>query len=122
MLINFTFKNYRSFKEQTQFSMEGSKGPDTWPMPNVMSAAAVYGPNASGKSNLLRAIRHVSALVSTSFSSGDSTTGVAVDPFLLDGTSRHEPSEYFIEFTANDGLRYKYWFAADSSKVIEENL
>ena len=122
MLINFTFKNYRSFKEQTQFSMEGAKGPDVWSMPHVMSAAAVYGPNASGKSNLLRAIRHMSVLVSTSFSSGDSTTGVAVDPFLLDGASRHEPSEYFIEFTATDGLRYKYWFAADSSKVIEENL
>lgn len=117
MLINFTFKNFRSFRDQTQFSMErGGRGSE------VSDVSAIYGPNASGKSNLLGALRYVSDLVASSYSSGISSSGVRADPFLLDGTSPDSPSEFFLEFVAADGLRYKYWFSADSRTIIEENL
>lgn len=124
MIINFTFKNYRSFRDEAQFSMErdGEKSPDGWGHPEVSTVSAIYGPNASGKSALLKAIDYVRRMVSNSYVWGDRTSGVNTDPFLLDPESCTAPSEFFIDFFAGDGLRYKYWFAADANQVLNESL
>jgi len=124
LILNFTFKNYRSFRDQTQFSMQRDqeKSPGGWAHPDVSTVCAIYGPNASGKSTLLEAFEYMSHLVSESYARGDRTSGIDIDPFLLDAESRSAPSEFFIEFIANNNLRYKYWFSIDAHKVLEESL
>lgn len=124
MILNFTFKNYRSFRDETQFTMirESSSASPEWAFPEASTVAAIYGPNAAGKSSLLKAMANLSHMVRASYSRGDSTTGIATKPFLLSAASKTAPSEFFIEFVARNGLRYKYQVTVDSSQVIEEGL
>jgi hypothetical protein len=67
MLIEFSVENYRSFQEKQTLSMVAAEDDETmlnsntFPMPNtddlhLVTSAAIYGPNASGKSNLIKAI------------------------------------------------------------------
>ena len=124
MLINFTFKNFRSFRDEQQFSMlrDGARGADAWAHPEVSTACAIYGPNASGKSNLLRAVEFASGMVRDSYRGGPRGALGPYDPFLLSAGTEGEPVESFVEFIAPDGLRYKYWFSTLPKQVVSEEL
>ncbi|MBM6998873.1 ATP-binding protein [bacterium] len=134
LLVNFTFENCGSFRDEQAFTMSridvpsapdasgAEDGAGGWTHPTVSTAAAVYGANASGKSRFLRALAYVSRFVRTSFDEGDADSGTGVTPFLLDVSSRDKPSSFFVEFIADDGLRYKYWFTVDATQVRDEML
>ena len=53
MLLNFTFKNYASFRDVQQFSMEipSKENGEQWKYPELSTVTALYGANASGKSS-----------------------------------------------------------------------
>lgn len=87
---------------------------------NFLRGAAIYGANASGKSNIIRAMFELQTLVRTShqFESG---ARLPHNPYLLDEESRHEATLYSIRFIA-EGVRYHYDLAFDSTRVLEENL
>ena len=88
MLLNYSFQNFRSYRDAQQFSMERSKSAQkrdsaTWGHNNVSVVTGVYGGNASGKSAFLNSIRFVARYVARGFS-GNIDLAEELSPFLLD--------------------------------------
>ena len=80
MILNFSFKNFQSFRDAQQFSFEPiSSKKELGPV----RVAAVYGANASGKSNFLDALVFVSYFIRNGYATGDSKSHIPVIPFLL---------------------------------------
>lgn len=120
MLIDFSFSNFRSFRDEQAFSMSRS---DTKLSPSTVTA--VYGANASGKSNFLKSLGAMATMVRTSYSEGSPLSGVVSEPFLLSVSHNGEdaePSKFLAEFVAADGQKYSYWFAYDAEKILSESL
>jgi AAA15 family ATPase/GTPase len=85
----------------------------------LLRSAVVYGANAAGKSNLLRAIKFMKDFVVTSAAA---TTGqYQYTPFKLSKTFRTRPSEFQIAFIQK-GLRYEYCFAMGPKRIEREWL
>lgn len=126
LLINFSFKNFGCFRDEQTFTMKRTDSPGdgarNWGHPNVSTVAAIYGANASGKSRFLRALMFVADFVDGSYSRSTNGDTIRNDPFRLDGTHAEEPSAFFVEFVADDGIRYEYWFSVTSQEVTEEVL
>ena len=127
MLIKFEVENFRSIKDAVELSMEVYR-PDPHKLENVadidnkglLKVAAVYGANASGKSNLVRAIGLLRKLVLRSqFNSMEA--GMDHQPFLFDDTSKDRPTTFFIDFF-QEGIRYNYVLVYDGKRVISEEM
>lgn len=134
MIIKFSFSNFRSVKNKQEFSLEATGGlklkPNNTfnPFPNkklsLLKSAVLYGANASGKSNLIRAFWSVKGFIlnSTNLKSGDLIHDGFYDPFLLDNNSRNEPLEFEIDFISFDKKKYNYKIKYNKEGVIEEYL
>jgi AAA15 family ATPase/GTPase len=72
----------------------------------VLRSAVIYGPNAAGKSNLLRALQTLQLLVVSSAVATQEGQVLPVSPFLLEKTSADRPCEFGIVFVADDATRY----------------
>lgn len=133
MLIEFKVSNYRSIREEQVFSLVASNTDKELPscviaaeLPGLSSVkflkgAAVYGANASGKSNFVEAVRFLRKFVLTSavrLHPGDPT---GAEPFKLDVESIDKPSEFEITFVAQ-GVRYVYGASVTRERVTEEYL
>jgi AAA15 family ATPase/GTPase len=130
MLVDFTVRNFLSFKDECTFSLLASS--DKAHPNNIIKSSAlkkddallrvgvVYGPNASGKSNLLKAMDFMRKLVVTNATrkKGD-TTGVI--PYKLDKVLENEPSTFNIRFV-QDSILYDYGFSLTNYNIIEEHL
>lgn len=132
MLIQFKVKNYRSIKEEQILSMVKSKGKEleetnTFPSPEkkkpikLLSSATIYGPNASGKSNLLKAMQTMQKIVLNSDSKIKRGTKLPVTPFLLDSETKEQPTEFEIIFISKN-VRYQYGFMLNDEIILEEWL
>ena len=88
---------------------------------NLLRAAAIYGPNAAGKSNIITALNMMRRMVLESASKTQLGDAIPVQAFRLDAETESQPSEFEIVFVA-DGVRYQYGFAADGTRVTEEWL
>lgn len=131
MLVQFRLKNFMSARDEQVFSLVAATGirekddalaENTVAVSeqlNLVKTAVLYGANASGKSNLLKAIYFlVSGLRVTP------PTGVAVEesqPFLLDRQAADEPSLLESVFLI-DGVQYRYGFEIHNQLVIAEWL
>jgi hypothetical protein len=121
MLCQFTFKNFRSYKDETTFSMQATSMREFSDSLIVSSdgqtflpLAAVYGPNAGGKSNVFHALNYVCAAVAhpivtltNSQAAADGTAQMPQQarilpcaPFAFDTTCQTKPSEFEIYFRA----------------------
>ncbi|MBP7781556.1 MAG: AAA family ATPase [Burkholderiales bacterium] len=124
MIINFSVKNFRSIKDEITIEFNASSDKDhinfvtETKYCNILNANAIYGLNASGKSNIIRAIQIVDMLVYLSFKD-DKSLERLITPFLFDAGSRKLPSEFNINFVHNE-IRYEYGFAADKKQVYSE--
>lgn len=128
MLINFSVKNYKSFKEKTTLNFIASsiKGNDssniiTKNKLKILKSIAVYGPNASGKSNLLDAIVLMRWLVINSSKNTQANEKIDVNPHRLNPDTENEPSEFEAEFQIGK-VRYRYGFSADKLQIHKEWL
>ena len=127
MLIGFRVGNFRSFgEEQTLSFLSRSREADSQrqihsPSGRCWKLMAVYGPNAGGKSNLIRALAVFKNMVT--LSAKETTLGefLPVEPFELDHRQRSQPTEFEVEFV-HQGCRYNYAFAATRQKVVSERL
>ncbi len=132
MLLEFTVKNFRSIQDAQTFSMVANKDsslqePNCFDsglpsIPKLIRSAVIYGPNASGKSNLILAMGMMKDVVINSavrIREGDKF--VNVTPFLFDKTSREEPTEFEITYL-EDGVRYQYGFALNATRIVKEWL
>jgi AAA15 family ATPase/GTPase len=130
MLVEFRIRNYRSYAAETRFSMVAGTGSE---LPGntmtvrglerhpLLRSAAIYGANASGKSNFARAFSLVRWLVLRSAESSAEGARFPVSPFLLDPLLAEEPSEFEVTFLL-DGVRHQYGFITSNTRVHEEWL
>jgi AAA15 family ATPase/GTPase len=130
MLIEFRLKNFRSFAAERRISMVAgagkeladqtikAKGFESHPL---LRSAAIFGANASGKSNLINAFLFMRSFII--LSSGPKIEGgkIPVTPFRLDERFDSEPSEFEITFL-REGIRHQYGFVVSPDRVIEEWL
>ena len=130
MLLNFAVTNYRSIKERQVFSLMAVEG-----LPHeeslirskdgiqILPVALLFGANASGKSNILRAFGMMRQMVLNSVRLNPGDTLDEYEPFLLDEESRNNDTEFEAEFIADTGqnveLHYRYGFSF-SGKIISE--
>ncbi|MBA4743993.1 MAG: ATP-binding protein [Muricauda sp.] len=132
MILQFSIKNYRTFKERAVLSLIASNyDKDTRENENIalnekfglrlLKNAVIYGANASGKSKLLDAFAFMRHYVLNSSKEGQKGDEIDVHPFKLSSTSEKEPSEFEIIFIYKDIL-YRYGFEATRNKVISEWL
>src|SRR5436305_2875591 len=87
----------------------------------VVPVAALFGANASGKSNILDALRFMQHAVRRSFAEWEPGTGVPRTPFALDPAAADEPSVYVVELLL-DGVRHIYGFESADERVREQGL
>jgi AAA15 family ATPase/GTPase len=128
MLIEFQVENFRSFRERQTFSMVAGAFPEHLenntfepPLKNfarLLRSAAIYGANAAGKTNLLRAIQFMKALVTQSAST---VAPNPYTPFRLSQKTRGAPSCFQIAI-AHNGARYEYSFSLSPERVESEWL
>ena len=128
MIIEIKVANYRSINEEQTLSFvadRATRHPDNLikrPGYRLLKAVGLFGANASGKSNFLKAIAAMSTFVrdsATKMNDGDPI--LAAEPYRLEPASRDKPSRFEITFLT-DGTVYTYGFAADSQRVHEERL
>lgn len=133
MLIEFSVGNYRSFKEQVTFSMVAANlvakdkkldENNVFEVDNdlkLLKSAAIYGANASGKSNLATALNFMKWFMINSSKETQSTEKIGVERFKLSTETEAKPSFFEIVFLMN-GKRYRYGFEATIDKVVSEWL
>ena len=133
MLIEFSVGNYRSFKETVTFSMVAAKisaKDKKLDDQNVFQAderlkllksAAIYGANASGKSNLGKALKFMGSFISNSSKDTQETEDIPIENFRLNTETELKPSYFEIVFLM-DGKVYRYGFEVNKKEVISEWL
>lgn len=117
MLRSFRVANHKSFRDEAELLLMPAYD-KTRP---VVPVAAIFGANASGKSNLLGALAFMHSAVRYSYSMWEPGRGIPRSPFRLSRSAADEPSSYVIEIVVDD-VRYVYGFAADDRRVREEWL
>lgn len=126
MILEFSVKNFLSFKEKVTFSMIANSNKELNDNyveiggNKVLKSAAIYGANASGKSNLFKILTLV-VLMLRSSNSVDINAKLPLIPFKLDKGSVNKSSEFEIKFIL-DETRYVYGFIADKDKIYDEYL
>ncbi len=129
MLIQFSVKNFMSFKEKQDFSMEAGLGEENinnvvtlnGSKERVLKTTALYGANASGKTNLINAISAAVMMVRLSNSRQPGEKLSQMEPFAFDNESKNSPCEFEFIFYV-DSTKYVYGFKADKERVYEEYL
>ncbi|SFR21148.1 hypothetical protein SAMN04488564_105478 [Lentzea waywayandensis] len=117
MLRSFRLGNHRSFRDENELLLMPAYSNDRLALP----VAAIYGANASGKSNLLDGLRFMAEAVRDSFGAWRSGAGVLRHPFKLHAEERKRSSVFVVELVL-DGVRYTYGFEIDDKHVMEEWL
>jgi len=130
MLVQFTVENFLSFRKAATLSMVAANDPtlphNVWVSPSgkgpdLLRSVAVFGANASGKSNLLRALWFMEWFVLNSVREGNGDTPIPIRPFKLDKACRRRPSTFEVVFLWED-VRYVFGFSVDSERVHKEWL
>ena len=130
MLIRFTLENFLSFRERQTLDMmavrtcKERREENTIPFggkDSLLRSIALYGANASGKSNLFSAMSFCANFILSSALDMTATNAIDVIPFLYDHFSASMPSSFELEFTKGDE-RCKYGFSATSREIVSEWL
>lgn len=131
MLIEFSVANFRSFRERQTLSLVATQAKELASkntfstriksIPPLLRSAAIFGPNAGGKTNLFRAVHFMQQAVLTSAVAGQLGQKLNAKPFALSRKTRHLPSEFEIKFI-QDGVLYEYGLACTESQVVREWL
>lgn len=133
MLVEFNVANYRSFRDEVTLSMvaaplkagngelsdrnlfvaQGDLG--------LLTSAAIYGANASGKSNLISAFSFMSRFLKTSHESTKRIGDIKTESFRLNPRTANQPSCFEVLFIAEDQI-YRYGFEVTTERVEAEWL
>jgi AAA15 family ATPase/GTPase len=110
MLISFSVTNFRSIKETQTIYLsvhenlpKSGKSKDNFfntrlkSEPHLLKSAAIYGANASGKSNFIRAL-YVFNLVALNLNLKRGKDVAGFDPFILNEENKSKPTEFEIDF------------------------
>ena len=136
MVLEFSVRNFRSIRDQIVFSLQAESGQtkadNTFEvtLPNnqerkLLKSAVIYGANASGKTNFIRALFALISYIkqSTNFSADQPIR--YYDPFLFATETEQAPTEFTIDFLLPEGdiyIRYRYHLVFNREEVILEEL
>ncbi len=144
MLCQFSFQNFKSYKGETTFDFQAVAIPEfaesllTYKAEKrenkeikgvrLLPVGVVYGPNGGGKSNLLRALSClISTVVKPILDLEKTRESIIIlqksdyEPFLLDETSREQPTEFEIFFCQGKN-EYRYYLALLNEEIVSESL
>jgi AAA15 family ATPase/GTPase len=127
MIIEFTTGNYRSFYEPVTLSLEATRLSDhpenvfQSGRYSLLRSAAIFGANASGKSNLIQAMMFMRQFVLDSAKERQSGEPIDITRYALNIAAREEPASFQIVFLW-DGKRYRYGFEVNEHRVLAEWL
>lgn len=126
MLINFSFGNFRSFRDTKSLRMEAGRVDDLTESViekegfRLLHVAAIYGANSSGKTNVIKAM-WVFRYIVTKNSKLDPDDTLFQVPFLLDVQTQEAPTVFEIQILL-EGVVYRYGFEYLSTEVVSEWL
>ncbi len=128
MLVEFSVTNFRSIRDKQTLSMVKGKGseleathtfkPTAPGSEALLKSAAIYGANAAGKSNIIKALSMMKQIVVTPPNVGEK---LPVVPFMFDPATPQQPTEFELIFIANN-VRYQYGFSATAERIWSEWL
>lgn len=135
MLCQFTFQNFKSYKNETTLDFQAALLPEFKETlitddhaSDLLPVSVVYGPNGGGKSNLLLALSCVISTVVKPVNELEKTRQplilqqkVDAVPFLFDETSKDEPTEFRIFFRIGKN-EFCYYIALRKEEIISESL
>jgi AAA15 family ATPase/GTPase len=128
MLIAFSVQNFKSIRDLQTLSLE-ARTDEHLAWSNVIEegklrlvkTAAIYGPNASGKSNVIEAMIWMRSFVLDSSKEGQVGDAIPAKPFVLSSETENAPSHFEVEFRLN-GFDYRYGFEVTAKEVSSEWL
>lgn len=124
MLIRFEAANYRSIGPAVELSMvavdhDRAAAREVSPLgAEILTRAAIYGPNASGKSNVVASLAWLRFAVDNSLRLWEDE--IPIQPFAFSGRLS-EPSQFSIDL-AIDGIRFEYLLELNKRAVLYEGL
>jgi AAA15 family ATPase/GTPase len=129
MLLRFACSNYLSIRDSQELTLTASNLRDDPQYliagdglsPTVVPLTGIYGANASGKTNVLLALKHLVDGVLQSHTERRPGAGTRAQPFRLDESFGKKPSQFDINFTLS-GVRYHYGFTENKREILEEWL
>lgn len=132
MILEFCVTNYLSIKDELKLSFVSTPLKESSAEPNdlydlsdtgisLVRSAVIYGANASGKSNVLKAFSFYKRFITSSFKDGQAGETIDVENFRLNATTVDEPSSLEATFTDGEYI-YRYGFEVDSRSVQMEWL
>lgn len=128
MIISFAATNFRSIRERAEISLKksGLSGHTenvhlTDKRNGFLKSAVIYGPNASGKSNLIQAMVALQYLVTRSSTYKTGQIIGPYEPFRLDLESARKPVVLEISFISGN-IRYDYSISYLQNKILTEEL
>ncbi len=135
MLCQFSFTNFRSYKDETTFDFQASNLAEfndslisSDKASDVLPISVIYGPNGGGKTNLLAALSAViSMVVSPVYELGKTSGSIIIQqktelmPYIFDDTSKNEPTEFQLFFRVNNN-EYRYYVAVLNGLIVSESL
>ncbi len=138
MLIQFNFKNFKSFRDDTILDLSATKISEyserviSVGSEKLLPVAAIFGANAHGKSNVVDALRYMHSYVVESLDFGGEIEErkakrnfLKPTPFLFDSNSKDAESSfevYFIDADSDGAKTYNYGFTVNQNGIFEEWL
>ena len=135
MLCQFSFQNFKSYKEETTFDLQATSISEfeeslikREKCSNLLPVSVIYGPNGGGKSNLLQALAClITTVVKPINDLGNTREDIIIQqrfsakPFMYDTDSVEKPVEYRIFFRKGD-YEYRYYLAILKDEIFAETL
>ncbi len=136
MLINYSCTNYKSYRYKNAFTFSASKikqfDEDNISVINssltsknrILNSLMFVGPNAAGKSNMLKSISYARYLILNSANAMQNKENIFEDPdiFMFDENAEVEPTEFYFEFSIdnNPSTLYYYSFSFCQKEILSE--
>lgn len=130
MLLRFGVTNHLSLRDRQELSLVASSLDDASagliacthvPGHRLLPAIVIYGTNASGKSNLIDAIRWTRLAIRGSHSGGEPNAPIPRLPFMLEAACKLAPTQIEVDFVVNN-VRYHYGFESTDEAFVAEWL
>ena len=136
MLCQFTFKNFKSYRDETVFDFQAAKLAEfsdslisAGASRSLLPVSVIYGPNGGGKSNVIDALSSLIALVMRPVielsNRPAENLGMLnthkIRPFAFSETSKNEPTVFSVFFIAGDS-EYRYLVSILAGRIISEEL
>lgn len=129
MIVSLKVENFRSLKNELIFELKGSSSshlsdhliPLAKSGESIVRTVGIYGPNASGKSNLLKVFSALNYIVEDTSSLKSGEEIACYEPYSLCQKNKSEPVKFEIDFII-DGLKYRYKIHFIKAEILYESL